>query len=242
MLLEILLRHMKILLFIVSVSIGFSFCAYSQETVILLHGLVRSPHSMNKMEKRLKKEGYEVANIGYPSTKHGIEELSAIVREKIVSNTVDATTVHFVTHSMGGILLRYIQEYDPMENIGRVIMLSPPNQGSEVVDKLGDYKMFKWINGPAGLQLGTGEGNFIAKLKPVNFELGVITGDRSINWILSSLIKGTDDGKVSIEQAQVDGMNEFKVVHATHPFIMKNKQVIESVIMFLKTGSFETKE
>ena len=140
---------------------------------------------------------------------------------------------------MGGIILRCIQANDPLENIGRVVMLGPPNHGSEVVDALGHRRYFKIYNGPAGCQLGTAKDGFVESLPPVNFELGVITGDRSINPILSTKIPGKNDGKVSVESAKVEGMAEFKVMRATHTFIMVKKQVIQNVIAFLKHGSFD---
>jgi hypothetical protein len=107
------------------------------------------------------------------------------------------------------------------------------------VDSLGDFSLFYWINGPAGDQLGTDPNGYINSLGPVNFELGVITGDRSINWINSIIIPGKDDGKVSTESAKIEGMQDFKVIHATHPYIMKNDQAVAATLQFLKSGSFE---
>lgn len=222
-----------ILFFVMSLGLN------AKESVVLLHGLARSHQSMAKIERSLEKEGYDVLNIQYPSRKFTIEKLSEIVRDQIVENLKDVERIHFVTHSMGGIIVRFMQQHYPIENIGRVVMLSPPNQGSEVVDKLGKLKVFKWINGPAGSQLGTTSGSLLLELDAVDFDLGVITGDRSINWILSCMIPGSDDGKVSTENAKVAGMKDFKVVHATHPFIMKNRQVIEDICAFLRSGKFK---
>lgn len=211
----------------------------SKEVVVLLHGLGRSPGSMSKIEKALEKEGYEVLNLGYPSRMFTVEKLSEIVRNEIVNHLEDVERIHFVTYSMGGIIVRYIQQRLPIDNIGKVVMLSPPNHGSEVVDKFGRLKLFNWIIGPAGSQLGTSEGSLLLELDAVDFELGVIAGDRSINWILSSMIPGKNDGIISIDSAKVEGMKDFKVVHSTHPFIMKNKQVIKDICEFLRSGRFE---
>jgi len=215
--------------------------AYSlpPEHVVLLHGLARTSSSMGNLEEFLADRGYQVLNIDYPSRKHQIFELAKIVRNEVVSKTGNAEKVHFVTHSMGGIILRCIQQNDPLPNLGRVVMLSPPNHGSEVVDALGKLWLFEFINGPAGRQLGT-DGNSISKrLGKVDFELGVITGDRSINWINSLIIPGKDDGKVSIESAKVEGMADFLIVHVSHPFIMKDKAVITQCLHFLQNGSFD---
>jgi hypothetical protein len=152
-----------------------------------------------------------------------------------------ASKINFVTHSMGGILVRYYLENYEVPHLGRVVMLSPPNQGSEVVDKLKESPIFQWINGPAGQQLGTDADSIPKTLGPPNYELGIITGDRSINPILSLLIPGKDDGKVSVKNAKLAGMKDFLVVHKTHPLIMNDEEVLQQVTAFLKKGMFVRK-
>jgi pimeloyl-ACP methyl ester carboxylesterase len=209
------------------------------EHVILLHGLARTNNSMNRLAKHLSDQGYQVVNIDYPSRKYQLAELAGIVRKEVISKTTGANKIHFITHSMGGIIVRFMQKHDPLPNLGRVVMLSPPNRGSEVVDFLSDLWFFESINGPAGKQLGTGENSICRALGKANFELGVITGDRSINWINSLIIPGKDDGKVSIERAKVEGMADFLVVHVSHPFIMNDKIVMAQCIHFLRNGHFK---
>ena len=218
--------------------------AYSMppEYVVLLHGLARTSSSMKALDTFFSEQGYEVFNIDYPSRKYQVSELANIVGKEVIEQTSDAGKVHFITHSMGGIILRYMQKYNPLPNLGRVVMLSPPNHGSEVVDKLGGLWLFECINGPAGKQLGTDKNSLCQKLGKVDFELGVITGDRSINWINSIIISGKDDGKVSIESAKVEGMDDFLIVHVSHPFIMKNKTVITQCFHFLRNGTFNMNE
>ena len=165
---------------------------------------------------------------------HFAEKIRRRIRED--SNAQNAEKIHFVTHSMGGILLRQIQKTKPLPNLGRTVMLGPPNKGSEIVDKIGNMKIFKMLNGPASLQLGTGEESIPNKLGPVDFELCVIAGTRSINPILSQMIPGTDDGKVSVLRAQVEGMKEFIQVKSPHPFLMNNRTVRKVTLHFLQTG------
>ncbi len=210
------------------------------EHVVLLHGLARTSNSMNELAKYLSDQGYQVVNIDYPSRKYQLSELARIVRKETISKTNGADKIHFVTHSMGGIIVRFIQKYDPLPHLGRVVMLSPPNRGSEVVDFLNDLWFFESINGPAGKQLGTGVNSICRTMGKVNFELGVITGDRSINWINSLIIPGKDDGKVSIESAKVEGMADFLIVHVSHPFIMNNKATMAQCVHFLRNGCFKT--
>ncbi|MDH3393256.1 MAG: alpha/beta hydrolase [Desulfobulbaceae bacterium] len=211
------------------------------ECVILLHGLARSENSLLKLERNLRKQGFNVVNIGYPSREKNIQRLSVETINLAIAECtkVNATKIHFVTHSMGGILVRYFLDVNKLPNLGRVVMLSPPNQGSEVVDKLKDFELFKWINGPAGQQLGTDKESLPNKISPPDYEVGVITGDRTINPILSLIIPGEDDGKVSVKRAKLMGMKDFLVVHKAHPFIMNDENVINQVIYFIRNGIFE---
>lgn len=210
------------------------------ETVVLLHGLIRTKGSMNRMGRALEAQGYRVCNVGYPSTKHEIRQLA----EEYVYPSVQAcvgdseSPVHFVTHSMGGILVRQLAADLLKDRMGRVVMLSPPNGGSEVVDRIGDWWLFRAINGPAGSQLGTANDSAVQQLGPPDFELGIITGTRTINPINSLMIEGKDDGKVSVDNARLDGMKDFLALPVSHPFIMKKRKAIEETIHFLLAGKF----
>ena len=208
--------------------------------VVVLHGLVRSSASMNQISKALNSAGYTVCNIQYPSRKYSIEKLAVEEVypeiEKCLPNL--EREIDFVTHSMGGIVVRQLANSTNLK-IDRVVMLSPPNQGSELVDKLKVIPLFKFINGKAGLSLGTEASSVPNSLGAVDFETGIITGDRSYNPLYSYLIPGADDGKVSVERAKVKGMKDFLVVPYTHSFIMNDEVAIEQTINFLESGKFD---
>jgi hypothetical protein len=214
------------------------------EGVILLHGLCRSSASMTKMESYLRQDGYVVLNCDYPSRTDSIENLSnKVINEALSSIKLKSCTViHFVTHSLGGILVRSYFSRKTDSRLGRVVMLGPPNKGSEVVDRIGMWHVLKFLNGPAGNELGTHNQSVPNQLGRVSFELGVIAGDRSINWINSLMIHGPDDGKVSVERTKVEGMKEHIVVHTAHPFMMKNKKVLRCTLSFLRSGTFNITE
>jgi triacylglycerol lipase len=211
-----------------------------RDIVVLLHGLSRSPRSMKKLETALARDGYEVVNFGYPAGRRRIEELSGDLDARLTEHrrTVDRR-VHFVTHSFGGILLRYYLKEHPLPNVGRVVMLSPPNGGSELADLLRKIPLARRVAGPNRPRIGTDPDGLPARLGPVAFELGVITGDRSINPIFSALIRGPDDGFVGVARARVGGMTDFLVVPRTHAFIMKSRGVIQQTLKFLRDGSFD---
>lgn len=210
-------------------------------TVILLHGLCRTSRSMAKMEHALTDAGYQVQNASYPSRTASVQQLADDAIGKAVGNCQQdgASKIDFVTHSLGGILVRSYLTRHSAPSLGRVVMLAPPNQGSEVVDKLGWLFLFKWINGPAGNELGTDTNSTPNQLGPATYPVGVIAGDRSINWINSLLIPGRDDGKVSVERTKLAGMSDHLVIHTAHPFIMKNREAIRQTIQFLHTGDFD---
>ena len=211
------------------------------ECVVLLHGLARSEKSLLKLERHLESLDFHVVNVGYPSRRESIQTLAlkAIKEAGTTCANVGAAKIHFVTNSMGGILVRYYLAHNAIQNLGRVVMLSPPNRGSEVVDKLKGTKIFKWLNGPAGQQLGTDDTSLPKTLAAPRYEVGIITGDRSINPFLSLLIPGKDDGKVSVENAKLEGMKDFLVVPEAHTFIMYDDDVLRQVAFFLKNGKFD---
>jgi hypothetical protein len=215
----------------------------STENVILLHGLCRTGRSMTKIQRDLTRAGYTVWNVNYPSRTAPIDTLADDAIGKAVTNCLEngATKIDFVTHSMGGILVRSYLSHHTIPELNRVVMLAPPNQGSEIVDKLGAWALFKWINGPAGDELGTDKNSLPNQLGPAHFPVGIIAGDRSVNWINSLfLIPGRDDGKVAVKRAKLDGMSGFIVIHATHMFITYNDEAIRQTIQFLRTGKFSS--
>ncbi|NOQ34762.1 MAG: alpha/beta hydrolase [Methylococcaceae bacterium] len=214
----------------------------SSEVVILLHGLARSAASMKKMEAALKREGYLTLNCDYPSRVDSVEVLAEeTISQALLSceREYKPTKIHFVTHSMGGILVRYYLSKHNIANLGRVVMLSPPNKGSEIVEKLGHLRVYKWLNGIAGQQIGASADSLPNRLGAVNYEVGVIIGNKSINLLLSLLIDGANDGKVSVARAKVEGMSDFLVMPVCHPVIMRSQKVISQTCAFLKQGQFQ---
>jgi triacylglycerol lipase len=209
--------------------------------VILLHGLFRTSSSMAKMERALSKKGYLTLNVDYPSTKGTIRALTEQVLPEAVSRCVarGCTKIHMVTHSMGGIMARFYLQKETLPQGSRLVMIAPPNQGSEIVDRFKDFFIFKWMNGPAGQELTTSVNSLPNRLGPVPLEIGVIAGKRSLNPIFSALIPGPDDGKVSVERTRLSEMADFFVANSSHTFIMKNDEVIRQVSLFIENGRFD---
>ena len=215
--------------------------SHSNECVILLHGLARTTLSMQRMKRTLERSGYQVANVDYPSRDHTIEVLAPMAIEDGLNQCgekSDSSTVHFVTHSLGGILVRVYLVDNAIDNLGRVVMLAPPNQGSRAVDEMVRIPGFDWMNGPAGYQLGKGPESVPLRLGVPDFDFAVIAGDRTIDPITSAVLDDPDDGKVSVSDTRLDGMRDFIVVPVSHAMIMQDREVLRLVRNYLAHGSF----
>ena len=210
------------------------------ETVVVVHGLGRTATSMALLVSRLQEAGYRVVNFGYPSTREPIEELVQGLDEAVTACCGEAPEdVHFVSHSMGGILVGSYLATRESPHLGRVVMLSPPSQGSEIIDAFADSPFLPIVLGPSGAAMGTDRDGIAFGRDSLNFRLGVITGNRSISPIGSWIIPGPDDGKVAVERARLEGAHDFLVVPATHTFIMNRRDVADQATHFLREGYFE---
>jgi pimeloyl-ACP methyl ester carboxylesterase len=216
--------------------------AASGETVVLLHGLARTDRSLRPLEKRLSAAGWQVHNLRYPSTELPPERLVENLHQQLAACCASAPRLHFVTHSLGGILVRaYLAEHS-LPNLGRVVMLAPPNRGSEYVDRFGESALFQAAFGPTAAELGTGPDSLPNRLPPPRFEFGVIAGTKSVNPVSGVVVPGASDGTVSVESTQLPGMADFITVPTSHTFIMQSEAVAAYAIEFLRHGRFQPRE
>lgn len=193
------------------------------------------------MERTLTAAGYRVRNVNYPSRSATISELSEAAIERAIQECQNngASNIHFVTHSMGGILVRDYFSRHALTNLGRVVMLSPPNGGSELVEKLHWLSPLKRFVGPASIELGTDTNSVPSRLGAATFPAGIIAGNRSLIWLTSLMIPGPDDGTVSVERTKLAGMSDHMVIPVTHNFIMRDKSAHKQTVCFLREGRFE---
>ena len=209
------------------------------EVVVLLHGLAESPLTMAPLELALQKAGYDVYNQAYPSTAATIEQLTQTYVQPLLRRFTSAPRVHFVTHSLGGVLLHYALQQDRPGNLGRVVMTAPGLQGSEALETYRHIWLFRMLFGPAAYQSGTQADAFARCLQQdAGYELGVISGCISLDPIANLFIPWPHDGKISVQRTKIAGLKDHLVLPTSHDLIPSDPAAIAQTLRFLRTGSF----
>ncbi len=212
----------------------------SSEYIILLHGMGRSKNSMKKVEKYFLRQGYNLLNIDYPSTKKSVEFLANTFLFNIISTHIDPSIkkIHFITHSLGGIIVRMYLQNHPIPDGSKIVMLAPPNHGSEVTDFLKNNIFYKYATGEAGQRLTTNNTSLPHQLAEIPYDVGIIAGNKTLEPWFSLLIDGENDGKVSTKSTQLKEMKDFIVVPHAHTFIMNFNEVHQQIHNFIKQSTF----
>lgn len=216
--------------------------SYARDCVVLIHGMNRTPFSMRAISAYLSKHGYDVVNKHYPSNTLSTDQVS----KKYVNNFVrdcrakSPKHIHVVTHSMGGVLIRYFLKNHRLPQGSRIVMLSPPNHGSEMADRLQNSAIYQASMGPMGQELRTGDKGITKQLPEyLPYDIGIITGNFNMNATSIGAFKTNSDGKVSVTSARLKGMKDFLVVNATHTFITIRPDVVYQIGYFLENGQFK---
>lgn len=206
--------------------------------VIVLHGIFRTSRSMRPVAKVLTHAGYRVHNLDYASTRYPFATLVAQVQEQVERLALHEGRLHYVGYSMGGLLVRALLSKHKPTNLGCAVQLAPPNHGSEVADKFRNIWLYKKLYGPAGQQLGKDLPETSYLFAPIDYELGVIAGNLSIDPLCSRMITGEDDGKVSVASTKLVGMKDHIVVRACHTFFPSHREVHRQMLHFITHRSF----
>ena len=210
----------------------------AKEQVVLLHGFGRQGNAMFLLQKRIRDAGFKAHSIEYAS----MQDPPDVILEKVGAQIAiccknDSGRVHFVGHSLGGLIIRAYLDKKPLENLGRVVLLGTPNQGSELVDIYGDSWLIK-ILGPTARVLGTDDESFPSRIGPPYYPLGIIAGTAGTNPLTEDQLPGPDDGLVSVKSTKIDGMTDFLEVDTSHSMMRYNETVAHETIHFLKKGRF----
>jgi len=209
------------------------------ETVVLLHGLGRSRNNMRILAWRLEARGHRVCNIGYETRVSGIDNAVGEVKRKLADCALDGDVVHFVTHSLGGLVLRALLAAEPPGIPGRAVMLAPPNRGSEIADRLHQLGWLEPVMGSLAVQLGTDDDDLPQRLPAPSIPFGVIAGDYWINPAGPLWLPSPHDGTVSVASTRLEGMSDHIVLPYTHTFIVNAGPVADQVDSFLRHERFD---
>jgi pimeloyl-ACP methyl ester carboxylesterase len=192
------------------------------------------------MQTALEACGFATLNIGYPSRQKSLQSLADDIHPavELLGQGIEGS-LHFVGHSMGGLLARvYLARHRP-RRLGRVVMLGTPNAGSELAERLKHLFAYRAFFGPAGQQLGTVRDAGLREMLPaVDYPVGVIAGNQSVYLLASAVLPKPNDGRVSVENTKLDGMADHIMIAASHPWLPGNDQAIEQTIAFLRDGKF----
>lgn len=233
----------KILLSIFLFSIG---CTHipiqegGEDAVIVIHGFARRARSMNKIAKKIHQSGYEVRNVDYDSIHQSIDEIKEEVFTKFDQYIADSQSreIHFIGHSLGGLLVRAYLDQTTVKNLGSVVLMGAPNKGSQLVNQYEDKWYFSWL-GPAVFELKVGGSQFLKELKAPYYKVGVIAGSKPYSKFSAGMLEGDHDGLVTVESTKLKGMHDFIVIDVNHSRMKRDPRVIEQVIYFLKHGQFK---
>ncbi len=211
-----------------------------RDGVVLLHGISRTALSFRKMQVALERAGFATLNLDYASRRKPLEALAEDIHPAIqrFADRIGGS-VHFVCHSMGGLLARvYMARHRP-KHLGRVVMLGTPNSGSEIADRLKNFGAYRAFFGPAGQQLGTKRDDAIKALfPPLDYPVGIVAGNRSIDPLAGTMLPKPHDGRVSVKNTVIDGMADHIVVDTSHPWLVRNSVAVAQTIAFLQDGTF----
>jgi pimeloyl-ACP methyl ester carboxylesterase len=214
--------------------------AGQSDGVVLLHGIAGTSLLLRRLEQTLRRAGFATLNLDYESRKKPLEELAADIHPAITRFAADlAGSIHFVAHSLGGLLARvYVASYRPAR-LGRVVLLGTPNRGSEVADLLKEFWVYRAFYGPAGQQLATTPDATLSALPQLDYEVGIISACRSIAPISSRfLLPQPNDGRVSVQSCMIDGMADHITIRTWHTGLLLNSDAIRQTITFLREGRF----
>ncbi|MER2252526.1 alpha/beta fold hydrolase [Methylorubrum podarium] len=211
------------------------------EGVLLLHGIARRAASLRPLERELAAEGYATLNRDYPARRLALADIAEMIAPQVAAFAAGVSRLHIVTHSMGGLVARVLLARHRPANLGRVVMLGPPNGGSEVADALHRLAPYRRFFGPAGAELVTLRGAGQERLfGPVDYPLGVIAGRRSLYPLASLLLlPGPNDGRVTVARTRLEGMADHVVLPAAHPTLMRNRRALSQTLHFLCEGRFD---
>ncbi len=224
---------------ITALSFLLPFTASAQECVVLLHGYARSNTCMEPLEIGLTKEGYNVINLSYPTMKYPVEIISRDHIHPHIEKISDCEKLHFIGHSLGGIVARYYLSQNEVKNLGKVILITTPNQGSRIATEMESNEFLSALLGPAVSDLAE-DSPLLKSLPEPDYEVGVIAATKSINPLTSIFVlQGEDDGTLTVESMRLTSTKHYVAIPSTHTLVLRHPDLLTQIKSFLTAGKFK---
>jgi pimeloyl-ACP methyl ester carboxylesterase len=214
--------------------------------VLVLHGLGGWRGTMEPLADYLERNSdFTVLNITYPSTRGDLAD-HARALASVMDNLEGIEEINFVAHSLGNLVIRhYLADAadpesgrSPDPRIKRIVMLAPPNHGSERAARWSDNDLFLAVLGGAAQQLGSGWSSVETRLATPACQFGILAGGRGDERGYSSRLDGDDDGTLSVSTTRLAGARDFMTVPVWHSFMMFHPRVQEYTLRFIEEGYF----
>ena len=214
-----------------------------RDGVVLLHALARRPGSMARLAEALAASGYETLAPAYPSRRKTIADIARGLAPAIAVFGARVDRLHFVGHSMGGLVARAVIAGSRPARLGAVVTLGTPHGGSEIVDLLQRSAAFRAFYGPAFAELSrAASADLNARLGPLDYPLGAIAGTRALNVVAGwFVLPRPNDGTVSVASAQPPGAWDRCLVACDHLSLPRDRRVMALACEFLTEGRFRSK-
>jgi pimeloyl-ACP methyl ester carboxylesterase len=210
-----------------------------RRAALLLHGHGRTGLSMGLLAARLQAAGWDTLAPSY-GFRRSLPAILDVLKGPVASFAADRESLDIVTHSMGGLVARALITAHRPANLRRVVMLAPPNRGSELADLLASLNLAETILGPAHSHLLTRRSAADeALLGPVDYELGIVAGNRSLGPIPARILPPPHDGKVSVLATHLAGMADHIVVPVPHTLMTAHPLTGAQALHFLRHGRFQ---
>jgi hypothetical protein len=209
-----------------------------KEFVFVLHGLAGGGLTISPLANRIEDAGYETKIIDYKTLGTTPEEIMLEVSSKIkFAMPLDTNmTINFVGYSLGSIVIRAYLDRDTLSNLGRVVLIAPPNKGSPLADFFKDTWIIDLFGETIQL-LGTDSTSFPNSIGDPYYPVGIIAGvgASSLN---NFYLPGLDDGIVPLESTKLNNATDIIAFDESHIFMKFKKKIANQTIEFLKNGKF----
>jgi pimeloyl-ACP methyl ester carboxylesterase len=209
------------------------------DTVVLVHGMGRGPVEMRLLASRIARAGFEILRVRYQPFGPTTEQVVASVAKQIEARCCNLPgRIHFVGHSLGGLIIRAHLAANRPDVLGRVVLIATPNAGTPFVDK---YRNRWWMGlaGPIARTLGTDAASFPNTLPTPNYPVGIIAGVKPSSITKQHQTSDIDDGIVPLASAKLSGMSDFITLKSTHAALRYRRDVARQTIAFLREGAFD---